>query len=153
PAAPLPQRIKQAAASAKSAVGRHVRTAVPYTVRFTVLAVIVAWSIVVGSAFTEIRRGSASLLSVTLSALVGLVLLGCFQIRARKVVSRGMTREHAWEGDSLFIGTTTQRVVRYYIRTPTLPQLAGLLPALTAPQYLGPLDMLGRQAAHLINMA
>ncbi|MFF9870547.1 hypothetical protein ACF1G0_35165, partial [Streptomyces sp. NPDC013953] len=32
PAAPLPQRIKQAAASAKSAVGRHVRTAVPYTV-------------------------------------------------------------------------------------------------------------------------
>ncbi|MGA5559297.1 hypothetical protein [Streptomyces lavendulocolor] len=64
-----------------------------------------------------------------------------------------MTREQAWEGDSLFIGTTTQRVVQYYVRTPTLPQLAGLLPALIAPQYLGPLDTLGREAARLIGMA
>ncbi|CAL9278433.1 hypothetical protein [Streptomyces sp. SudanB25_2051] len=153
PALLLAQRIGRATASAKSVVRRGVHTAVPYTLRFTVLVMIAVWSMIVGSTFTEIRRGDASLLSVTLSAVAGLVLLGCFQIRVRQIVKRGMTREHAWEGDSLFIGTTRQRVIQYYVRTPTLLQLVGLAPSLTAPQYLGPLDTLGRELAHFLGMA
>ncbi|MFF1561569.1 hypothetical protein [Streptomyces sp. NPDC058279] len=149
PAVRKAQRIRQTTAPAARALGRHALATVRSPRRLTVLVATVAWAIVVGSAFTEIRRGSASLLSMFLSALVGLLLLGCCQRRVRTVVSHGVTRDF----DSVFLGTTTRKVHWYQVRTPTLAQAVGLLPSLIAPEYLGPLNTLGQELARLIGMA
>ncbi|MFI6449109.1 hypothetical protein [Kitasatospora sp. NPDC050543] len=149
PTVPFAQRVRETAATGNE----YAQAALRRLPRLLGIAITISWAIIVGSAFTEIRRGPASLLGMVFSALAGLTLLGCFQLWVRKVVSRGMTRESDFMFDSLFIGTTTRRVTHYHVRTPTFFQTVGLLPALIAPDYLGPLNTLGQGIAHLVGMA
>ncbi|MGW7328190.1 hypothetical protein ACWGIU_06135 [Streptomyces sp. NPDC054840] len=146
---PLTKRAREVAAAG----GEHAQAALSRLPRLLGIAITITWAVIVGSTFTDIRRGPASLLSVVLSALAGLLLLGCFQIWVRTVVRRGMTRESEHFAESLFIGTTHQRQLQFHVRTPTPLQMIGLMAGLLVPDYLGPLNTLGQGIAHLIGMA
>ncbi|GLW74496.1 hypothetical protein Kpho02_67940 [Kitasatospora phosalacinea] len=148
-AASLPERMRHLA----TAGNQRARTALTYLPRLIAGAISISWAIVIGTTFTEIRRGPASLLSIILSALAGLLLLGCFKLWIHTVAQRGMTRRSDPFSDSLFIGTTQQRQLLFHVRPPTPLQALGLLAGLLVPDHLGLFHTLGHDIAHLIGMA